>query len=52
MLVNQVESAANILICIIHQTNYLLDKQLKTLSEEFLEQGGFTERLYKKRKEF
>ena len=47
---SEAESAANMMICIIHQTNYLLDKQLKKLSEEFLEQGGFTERLYNKRK--
>lgn len=47
---NDAESAANMLICIIHQTNYLLDKQLQKLSVDFLEQGGFTERLYNKRK--
>ncbi|MFA6973353.1 MAG: four helix bundle suffix domain-containing protein [Parcubacteria group bacterium] len=44
------ELAANVLICLIHQTNYLLDRQLKTLSDEFLQQGGFTERLYNQRK--
>lgn len=47
---NSPESAANMMICIIHQTNYLLDKQLQKLSTDFLEQGGFTERLYNKRK--
>jgi len=40
------EVAANTLICLIHQTNYLLDQQLRTLEKEFLEEGGFTERLY------
>ena len=49
---NDSESAANMLICIIHQTNYLLDKQLAKLSQEFVEQGGFTERLYQKRSDF
>lgn len=44
------EIAANCLICLIHQTNFLLDRQLKALSEEFLEKGGFTERLYNARK--
>ena len=34
------EVVANIAICLIHQTNYLLDQQLKTLEQEFLEQGG------------
>ena len=45
------ESAANVLVCLIHQTNYLLDQQIKKLSEDFLKQGGFTERIYWKRKE-
>jgi four helix bundle suffix protein len=46
------EVAANTIICLIHQTNYLLDQQLRQLEREFLEQGGFTERLYKMRKDF
>lgn len=37
---------ANALICLIHQTNFLLDRQLWALEKEFLEKGGFTERLY------
>lgn len=45
------EGAANVMICVIHQTNYLLDQQLRALEKQFLEQGGFTERLYHKRKE-
>ena len=36
---------ANIAICLIHQTNYLLDQQLKTLEKEFIEQGGLRERM-------
>jgi len=40
------EVAANALICLIHQTNYLLDQQLRQLEKKFLEQGGFTEKLY------
>jgi four helix bundle suffix protein len=43
------EVAANALICLIHQTNYLLDRQLRQLEKQFLEQGGFTERLYQTR---
>jgi restriction system protein len=38
--------AANTLICLIHQTNYLLDQLLKQLEKEFLQDGGFTEKLY------
>jgi four helix bundle suffix protein len=43
------EVIANIAICLIHQTNYLLDQQLKTLEKEFLEQGGLRERMIKAR---
>ena len=39
------EVIANISICLIHQTNYLLDQQIKTLEQEFLEQGGLRERM-------
>ena len=45
------EIAANTLVCLIHQTNYLLDQQLRQLEERFLKEGGFTERLYNKRRE-
>jgi len=44
------EVVANILVCLIHQTNYLLDRQLDQLSKSFLEKGGFAERLYWMRK--
>lgn len=43
------EVAANTMICLIHQTNYLLDQQLRALEKEFLKEGGFTERLYNAR---
>jgi restriction system protein len=45
------ETAANSMICIIHQANYLLDRQLRALEEEFVKEGGFTERLYRVRSE-
>jgi four helix bundle suffix protein len=45
------EQAANCIICLIHQTNYLLDQQLRQLDRRFLEEGGMTERLYRMRKE-
>lgn len=44
------EIAANCAVCLIHQANYLLDCQLKALEKEFLEKGGFTEKLYNARK--
>ena len=43
------EIAANTLICLIHQANYLLDQQLRQLEKRFLDEGGFTERLYEAR---
>jgi restriction system protein len=46
---NSPEVAANAVICLIHQTNYLLDQQLRSLEKEFLKEGGFTERLYRAR---
>jgi four helix bundle suffix protein len=39
------EVIANIAICLIHQANYLIDQQLKTLEKEFVEQGGLRERM-------
>ncbi len=41
--------AANTLICLIHQANYLLDRQLRQLEQQFLKEGGFTEKLYRAR---
>lgn len=43
------EIAANAMICVIHQTNYLLDQLLRVLEKQFVEKGGFTERLYRVR---
>lgn len=43
------ESAANCLLCLIHQANYLLDRQLEALEKAFLTYGGYTENLYKRR---
>jgi restriction system protein len=43
---NSPEVAANTMLCLIHQTNFLLDQQLRQLEKKFLEQGGFTEKLY------
>lgn len=43
------EVAANTMLCLIHQANYLLDRQLESLEQQFLNEGGFTERLYRAR---
>jgi restriction system protein len=40
------EAAANTLLCLINQASYLIHRQLDRLEQDFLEHGGFTERLY------
>ena len=44
------EAAANTLVCLIHQENFLLDQLLRKLEKDFLEKGGFTEKLYSARR--
>jgi len=46
---NDPEKAANAMICLINQTNYLLDRQIKSLKEKFLNEGGWTEQMYRER---
>lgn len=41
------EIAANCALCLIHQASYLLRRQMMRLEQDFLEHGGFTERMYK-----
>jgi four helix bundle suffix protein len=36
---------ANALICLIHQANFLLDRQIAGLERQFIEEGGYSERL-------
>ena len=43
------EIVANILICLIHQTNYLLDQLIRKLEKDFLAQGGLRERMTRAR---
>jgi four helix bundle suffix protein len=44
-------TVANIVICLIHQCNYLLDKQLAQLTADFAGHGGLRERMYRARVE-
>ncbi|PYK69778.1 MAG: hypothetical protein DME45_00690 [Verrucomicrobia bacterium] len=39
------EVVANILICVIHQTNYLLDQLLRKLERAFVREDGLRERM-------
>ena len=43
------EVVANILICVIHQSNYLLDRLIRKLEKDFLAEGGLRERMTRAR---
>jgi len=43
------EGACNAMICLINQTNQLLDQKLRWLEEKFVKEGGFRENLLAKR---
>jgi four helix bundle suffix protein len=43
------EVIANIAICLIHQTNYLIDQQLRRLERDFVKDGGLRERMTRAR---
>ena len=45
------EYSANAALVLINLSCYFLDKQVAKLATEFKEEGGFSERLYKVRKE-
>jgi four helix bundle suffix protein len=40
---------ANILVCLIHQANYLLNQQIRKLEQTFLQEGGLRERMTRAR---
>ena len=44
------ELAANAMLCAVNQAAYLLKRQVQSQGREFLEKGGFTEKLYGGRK--
>ncbi|HBM15109.1 MAG TPA: four helix bundle protein [Lentisphaeria bacterium] len=46
------ETVANILICLINQCNYLLDRQIARLEQDFVKEGGLRERMYNARMDF
>ena len=46
------EVVANIALCLIHQTNYLLDQQLRRLEKDFVQHGGLRERMTRARLQY
>jgi four helix bundle suffix protein len=43
------EIVANLLVCLIHQANFLLDRQIRSLEEDFVKNGGLRERMTRAR---
>lgn len=43
------ETIANMAIILIKQTDYLLHKQIQVIADSFVEEGGFSERMYRLR---
>jgi len=43
------ETAANTLICLINQASFLLGRQIRKLEQSFVNEGGFSERMYQAR---
>jgi len=51
-LPNRVEIAVNLMITLINQANFLIDKLIASLKEKHMKEGGFNEQLYRKRVEY
>lgn len=45
------ETLANIAICLLHQANYLLDRQIRRMEKDFVEKGGLREKMTRARLE-
>lgn len=43
------EIAVNLLITLLNQENYLLDRQIEALEEKFINEGGYSEKLFRDR---
>ena len=43
------EVVANTVICLANQCIYLLRRQIEKLEQDFIDEGGFTEKLYRVR---
>ncbi len=50
--ISSAEPAANAMVCLINQTNQLLDQKLRWMEEQFVKEGGFRENLFKKRMDY
>lgn len=46
------ENFANLMICLCYKQGYLMDQFLRSKQQKFIQEGGFRENLFKKRREF
>ena len=46
------ETAANLMVMCCQRTTYLLEKQIKSLTEKFTKEGGFREKLFRQRMKY
>lgn len=51
-LPDNIEVTVNLMITLINQANYLIDNLVVSLKEKHMKEGGLTEELYRKRKEY
>lgn len=51
-LPNDKIKSVNLMITLVNQANYLIDKLIISLKDKHMKQGGLTEELYRKRKEY
>lgn len=51
-LPNHADAVINLMVTLINQANFLIDKLLISLKEKHMKEGGFNEQLYRKRIEY
>lgn len=51
-LFGEPEKDANLILTLCHIESYLLDKQIKAAENKFIREGGYSEKLARKRREF
>ena len=52
MLSQKPEPATNLLLTLCHQATYLLNRQVESLERKHQTEGGYTEKLYQRRKSY
>ena len=47
-----IQEEVNLLLTLCHQASFLLDRQIKSLEEKHLKEGGYSEKLYRARRSY